>query len=105
MGEELERRANELLSRNDPIALAAVVRSFGAVQLTNDEIAELKMPLLAIVGSEDLPKSRIEAFEGLQPDLNIVIIDGATLADPVPRAEFSDSLRSFLRKHSSSAVR
>jgi pimeloyl-ACP methyl ester carboxylesterase len=102
--EELERRASELLSRNDPIALAAVARGFKAVQLTSDEIAALKMPLLVIVGSEDLPESRIEAFEGLQPGLNTVIIDGATHADTVPRAEFSDSLRSFLLEHSSSAV-
>jgi pimeloyl-ACP methyl ester carboxylesterase len=103
-GDELERRANELLSRNDPIALAAAVRSVKAVQLTNEEIAALKMPLLVIVGSRDLPESRIEAFEGLQPDLNTVVIDGATHADTVPRAEFSDSLRSFLLEHSSSAL-
>ena len=99
--EELERRANELISRNDLIALAAVVRAFrGASLLTNDEIAALQMPLLVIVGSEDLPESRVEAFEGLQPKLTTVVIEGATHADTLPRAEFSDSLRDFLLKHS-----
>jgi pimeloyl-ACP methyl ester carboxylesterase len=101
-GEELERRAIELLSRNDPIALAAVVRAFKAVLLTNDEIAALSMPLLVIVGSEDLPESRVEAFEGLQAELNTVVIDGATHADTLTRTAFSDSLRDFLLEHSSS---
>jgi pimeloyl-ACP methyl ester carboxylesterase len=102
-GEELERRAKELLSRNDPIALAAVVRSFSAVQLTNDEIAALKIPILVIVGSEDLPESRPAAFEGLQPDLKTVIVDAADHTNTVPRPEFSDALRTLLREHSSSA--
>ena len=98
--EDLERRAKELVSRNDLIALAAVVRAFKVVLLTNDEIAALQMPLLVIVGSEDLPESRVEAFEGLQPKLDTVVIAGATHSDTLPRAEFSDSLRGFLLKHS-----
>jgi len=100
--EELERRATQLLSRNDPIALASLIRRFKIVLLSNDEIAALKMPLLVIVGSEDLPDSRIEAFEGLQPGLKAVIIDKASHGDALPRTEFTDSLRTFLREHSSS---
>lgn len=100
-GEELEQRVQELLSRNDLIALAAVVRSFKAVELTNAEITGLKMPLLVIVGSNDLPESRVTAFDGLQPGLKTVIIEGATHTDTVPRAEFTDSLRTFMLEHSS----
>jgi pimeloyl-ACP methyl ester carboxylesterase len=101
-GQELEQRASELLSRNDPVALAAAVRGFDAVQLTNDEIAALSMPLLVIVGSEDLPESRVAAFEGLQPELKTVVIDGATHGGDrgtLQRMEFSDALRDFLLKH------
>lgn len=36
------------------------------------------MPLLVIVGSEDLPESRLEAFEGLQPNLQYNVNEGAT---------------------------
>lgn len=104
-GEDLEQRANELLARNDPIALAAALRTLAVVQLTNDEIAALKMPLLVIVGSNDLAESRTAAFEGLQPKLETVIVEGATHGTTVPRPEFSDSLRSFLNRHSSTARR
>jgi len=61
-GQELDQRAAELASRNDLRALAAAVRSLGAMTLTPSEIAALAMPTLVIVGSEDLPPSRAAAL-------------------------------------------
>jgi pimeloyl-ACP methyl ester carboxylesterase len=101
-GEELDRRAAELLSTNDPIALAAAARSFEAMTLTSDEIKGLAFPILVVVGSEDLPESRLEAFEDLQPDLEYLVIEGAThggTTGTVPRPEFIRAIVEFLASH------
>jgi pimeloyl-ACP methyl ester carboxylesterase len=107
-GEELEHRVADLLSRNDPVALAAAVRSFKAMTLTTDEIEALAMPVLVVVGSEDLPESRREAFEGLKPDLDFVVIDGATHGPPrgaLRGPEFLATVRSFFGQPRSALTR
>jgi pimeloyl-ACP methyl ester carboxylesterase len=101
---ELERRAADLAARNDLSALAAAVRTFGAMTLTPAEIAALRMPILVITGSEDLPESRISAFEGLKPRPESVVIDGAThggAQGALRRPEFVSAVRAFLLAHRS----
>jgi pimeloyl-ACP methyl ester carboxylesterase len=101
-GAELEERARELAARNDLRALAAFVRSFGATRLTVADIAALRMPILLVTGSNDLPESRVAAFAGLAPAPQVVIIEGAThggAKGALQRVEFPVAVRAFLHEH------
>jgi pimeloyl-ACP methyl ester carboxylesterase len=101
-GAELEERAKDLVARNDLRALAPFVRSFGATRLTAAEVAALRMPILLVTGSNDLPESRVAAFAGLVPAPKVVIIEGATHAGAtgaLRRAEFIAAVRAFLKEH------
>ena len=104
--EQLEQMSRNLLADDDPLALAAAVRGFRESMLvTLDEIRGLSMPLLLVVGSADRSQERIDAFEGLQPELKVVIIDGATHSGPsgAPRRpEFVAAVREFLNAHPAS---
>jgi pimeloyl-ACP methyl ester carboxylesterase len=90
------------LGRNDALALAAVQRSNKAQVVTLAEVRAIKIPLLAIVGSADPIKAGVEAFKRAKPDLQVVVIDGATHSGPrgaPARPEFFDALHAFLTAH------
>jgi pimeloyl-ACP methyl ester carboxylesterase len=101
--EEFDRMSRDLFSRNDPLALAAAARSFGeATLVTVEEINRLSMPLLAVVGGADMAKEGVDAFKRVRPDLQVVVIDGAThfgARGVRRRPEFSAAVRNFLVAH------
>jgi pimeloyl-ACP methyl ester carboxylesterase len=84
------------------------VRTFDATKLTSAEIAALRMPLLIVVGSEDVPESRVAAFEGLEPRPKFVVVPGATHGGPrgaLRRPEFVAAVTEFLRAHAAATAR
>jgi hypothetical protein len=79
--EQLDQMSRSLLADDDPLALAAAVRTFKETMLlTSDQIRGFSMPLLLIVGSADRPQERVDGFEGAEP--KTVFIEGATHSGP-----------------------
>jgi pimeloyl-ACP methyl ester carboxylesterase len=97
--EEIAESSRKYLSGKDPRALAAVRRSNGDQVVSAEAIAAAGVPTLGIVGSLDPYLAQFEALKRVMPDLEIVVIDGATHAAASGYPEFAAGLLKFLRAH------
>ena len=95
----LRTRSTELLAGQDLLALAAVMRSTQALEVTEAQLAGVTVPTLAIVGSSDRGVAGGTRLKAVMPTLQLVVVDGATHASLVGRPEFVETLRSFLAAH------
>ena len=88
----------EISSRNDMRALAAVIRAQGFADSV-DELRSNKVPTLALIGEHDIFKKDVDALAEVMTNLEVVVIPGANhgaaLRDPL----FLESLLKFLAKH------
>jgi pimeloyl-ACP methyl ester carboxylesterase len=100
--ETIAARSRATLGRNDALALAAVQRGNKAQVITLADVNGLKMPLLAIIGSADPIKAGVDAFKRVKPELEVVVLEGATHSGErgaPARPEFRDALHAFLAMH------
>lgn len=72
------KRSREIAAENDLKAHAALMRARRAFIVTDAEIARVRVPALAVVGSADPALSRIKAMQARWPGLELVIVPGAT---------------------------
>jgi pimeloyl-ACP methyl ester carboxylesterase len=103
--EEIEKVNKRFLSTNDPLALAAVVRSPSLAtteaQLRANRIP--RIPVLALIGEVDPAKSGVDSFNGLMPNLKIVVIPKANHVRAPGDPEFIRNLKAFLIEHSAAS--
>jgi pimeloyl-ACP methyl ester carboxylesterase len=100
--ETIAARSRATLGQNDALALAAVQRGNKAQVITLADVNGLKMPLLAIIGSADPIKAGVDAFKRVKPELEVVVLEGATHSGErgaPARPEFRDALHAFLAMH------
>jgi pimeloyl-ACP methyl ester carboxylesterase len=97
--EELDNRNKRFLSTNDPLALAALLRSFAPTQ-TEAQVRANKIPVLALIGELDPMKILVDSLNGLMPNLKIVVIPKANHMTAPGDPEFSKNLKAFLLDHS-----
>jgi pimeloyl-ACP methyl ester carboxylesterase len=91
---------------NDTKALAAVVRGWNGLGVTDAELKANRVPTLALIGADDPLKKAVDALEGRLANLEkIVTIAGADHITAFAQPEFIRALRTFLAKHSSSATK
>ena len=86
----------------DRLAYAALTRSRADQAITPAATAAVKVPTLAIVGTDDPEKAGLEALVRIRPSVRLVTIDGATHAGPrgvLGRPELIAALRAFLSEH------
>jgi pimeloyl-ACP methyl ester carboxylesterase len=86
----------------DRFAFAAITRSRADHAFTPAAAAAVKVPTLAIVGSDDPMKAGLDALVRMRPSVKLVIVDGATHAGPrgvLRRPELIAALRQFLSAH------
>jgi pimeloyl-ACP methyl ester carboxylesterase len=80
------------LDRNEPAALAAVIRGGAGLAVSEPELRGNRVPVLAVLGEQDeLVRADVERLAGVWPDLEVVRIPGtdhfSVLNDPrLPRA-------------------
>ena len=94
-----------LLSRNDPKALAAVIR--GSIQdkdlaLSAEQVKAIKVPMLALIGADDPLRAGVEALKKQLPDVKVVVIDKADHMTAFRQDEFVRGLKDFLDAHRAS---
>jgi len=97
--DEIRRRSEQVLSGQDRYAIAAVRRSFGRLGVSDEQILAAHVPLLGVVGSDDKNIADVQDLKRLRPDLEVVVIQGATHNEPRnarARPEFSDAVRKFI---------
>jgi pimeloyl-ACP methyl ester carboxylesterase len=93
---------NKALSeRNDQKALAAVVRSWKGLVVSDAKLKANKVPTLALIGELDPLKKGVDELEGKLPNLKIVVIEGADHMNAFRNEKFIKELKAFLAAHGS----
>lgn len=83
----------------DLMALAAVVRGFRNLTVTDAQMAAVRVPTLVVVGSLDPLVATANQLKSVMPSLKVVVVQGAshTGASGVPRRpEFVNAIREFI---------
>jgi pimeloyl-ACP methyl ester carboxylesterase len=88
-----------LSSYNDNKALAAVARSWNKLVVSEDDLRAIRVPTLAVVGSNDFIKGKVEALQGRLPGLKTVVINNADHFTTFFSPLFLESITSFLKHH------
>jgi len=86
---------------NDPIAIAAMIKSYPVLAVSDRAVRSLRLPVLEIIGERDTRVSRAMRLRALVPGTRLVVLPGrdhgSVLADPrlVPEiSAFVDGKRS-----------
>jgi len=80
----------------DQIALANLRLAEKELVVSKQSLANLNIPVLAIVGSEDLALEGVRNFKNLLPSLELVVIEGGTHLSVPGHPEFVESIQNFL---------
>lgn len=88
---------------NDPLALAAMVRSVEALAVTESELLAIELPVCSIVGREDPLLAGAEALRGVVGDLTRIVVEDADHLSATRSEVLHDGLVDFLGQHRSSA--
>jgi pimeloyl-ACP methyl ester carboxylesterase len=91
-----------ILARNDPKALAAVVR--GGINdkdlaLSEEKVKGIKVPMLALIGETDPLRPGVDELKKQLPEVKVVVIDKADHITAFTREEFLRGLKEFLDAH------
>jgi len=100
--EEIRRRSKQIVDYgNDPIALAALVRNRRGQAVTDAQMAAVRVPTLAVVGSADPALASVNQLRVVMPSIKVVVVQDAvhSAADErgtQRRPEFVDAIREFI---------
>lgn len=94
-------RSREMLADNDPLAHAALMRARRALIVADADIAAVRVPTMAILGSADPALPRVQALKKRWPALKLTVIEGATHSarharSLLNRQEFVAAVREFI---------
>ena len=102
-----QRSAQQLAMNDDPVALAMVIRA-GTERIWDAmRMAQVKVPVLALAGSNDPGLAGAKELQRVLPSVKLVVIDGATHAGATGalfRPEFIGNLQEFLAAHRQKVV-
>lgn len=79
--------------------LAAVVRSWRTLAVSNEQLKDNKVPTLALIGENDPLKESVDILKDRMANLKIVVIDGTDHMNAFVSPVFIRELRQFLDKH------
>jgi pimeloyl-ACP methyl ester carboxylesterase len=90
---------NRTLIGNRSKALAAVVRSWKTLAVNKEKLKANKVPVLAMVGSDDPFKEAITLIKDDLANLQVVVIKGGDHMNTFLKPQFLPVLRKFLAEH------
>jgi pimeloyl-ACP methyl ester carboxylesterase len=82
----------------DSKAQAAAGRSLRKLMVSDDQLKAIRVPVLAIYGSNDMVEL-ITGIKTLVPGIQVSVIDGASHGEAPERPEFVVGIRNFLSEH------
>jgi len=88
-----------LSSYNDNKALAAVARALNKLKVIEEDLKAIRVPTLAVVGSRDFVKPKVDNLQGRLPGLKTVVIDGTDHFTTMFSPRLVQSLQAFLKQH------
>ena len=104
---ELRDRSRQILGPSDPQSLAAFVRGGVSLAVTEADLERIRVPVLAIVGSNDPSLRGVNDLKTLLPSLTVRVIEGGVhiIAEErgTPRfPAFTEAIREFIKEHPAS---
>lgn len=97
--EEVKRISAERLRGKDAKALGAVKRSMPDHAVAAEAIAGSGVPILGLIGSEDLQLEPMRGLSRQVPGMRHIEIEGATHGNTPSKPEFIGEIRAFLTLH------
>jgi pimeloyl-ACP methyl ester carboxylesterase len=101
--EHIEQMNKLLLARNDAKALAAVVRSWKGLVVSDEKLKANKVSVLVLIGELDPLKKGVDALEGRLTNYHVVVIKDADHMDAMRKEQFISELKSFLAANAANA--
>jgi pimeloyl-ACP methyl ester carboxylesterase len=83
----------------DPLALAAVVRAYADLEVSEESLKNNAVPTLVIVGDKDPEKPTADELKSVMKNLRVVVIRDADHFSAGQRPEFVRSTLEFLETH------
>ena len=96
---ELKALSDAFLDGEDRLALAAIRRSNSGQAVTSEQLAQVRVPVLGLVGSADPYRASFEALRTVMPRLELVLLEGATHLSAPAHPEFAPAIEAFLHRH------
>lgn len=93
--EQVQAIGQAMVASNDQMALAAVVRSFPALDVNAELLRINKVPTLNIIGSNDPLKPNADALVDVMKEHRLHVIEGANHMTTLSSPEFLDTVRAF----------
>src|SRR5262249_52870240 len=93
-----------IMSHNDPLALAAVMRgrfTDKELPISDAQLKAIKMPVLALIGELDPLKAGVDELKKKLPDMKEIVIDNADHITAFTNDEFVKDIKEFLDQHKS----
>src|SRR5262245_12151960 len=102
--EAIRKRSQEIVATNDPLAHAALVRARRELVVTDSQLAAVRVPTLAVVGSADWALTGVNSLKAVWPALKVIVIQGAVHSSANERGaqrrpEFVGAIREFVAAH------
>lgn len=93
----LDPAVEAAINRNDPAALAAVLRSDIGLAITEAELRANDVPALALIGADDvMARDDVAGMERIMGNLDVVRVPGANHVSLLFHPEFVERIRQFL---------
>jgi pimeloyl-ACP methyl ester carboxylesterase len=99
--EEIRKAVQPLAAANDLKALAAYNRGRQGLVVSDQALARVRVPTLAIVGSADPSVAHVRELQTIMPSTKVVVIEGAEHGGErgiLRRPEFLSALRAFVNR-------
>jgi hypothetical protein len=104
--EAVRKLSQEWASRNDLVAMAAVMRTAPDLLVTDADMANVRVPTQAVVGTVHPALRGVAALSHVWPALKVVTIPGATHSNvtgghrgAAGRPEFVNAIKDFIAAH------
>lgn len=81
---------------NDKRALAAAMRSFAGLAVTQDELRACHIPVETVVGSEDPLRTGTDIMDEIMPGHKTIVIPGTDHISTLRDTRFADAVEAFL---------
>ena len=97
--EEIDGHNERMMHGNDPLALAAVLRGWDGLAVTEQNLRANEVATLAVAGADDPLKEKIDDLDGVMSNLEIVVIPNADHFQSLTDPAFVEHVDAFLGKH------
>lgn len=88
---------------NDKLSLAAAMRSFAGLAVTQEALRNCRVPVETVVGSEDPLRKGTDVMDAIMPGHKTIVIPGTDHISTLRDVRFADAVEAFLDAHRTGA--